>query len=414
MEKKRPIWLLFIVTALFIVAACEKNDPSDQFCDNSLQFDIDEFVEGVISDMESQNISGYQFVVNNDGTLYHSNAFGLARHENDPNGPIDMTVNTRLNVASVSKFIGAIALMIAMEERNVSLEFNVVNYLPESWRDTIHPDFRDVDSPHYLTFKKLLRMESSIDFIGSTPRPGDMLSEADMLTSLIRPPNANRDGIYQNANFTLIRVLIGEFFFQLDENNEDYDTICTDAYFKFLEERIFKPLNINPPDTADEINDYYNSPTYAMAYQWPFNESFQDASDGSLGWLHTSDPYLNGGSGGLVLSSMDLATILAFFKNDPQERLISNTQRDKIIAGELGLFETTLDGTYGVYLSKGGTRGPDGRTANGNCCDRAVRSRIMMFPNGVEAVLLTNSNHTSLGTVLRSNFDSAWKSGCNP
>ena len=370
------------------------------------QFNIDRFVEEVNMRMNdvANPVSGYQFVVNQSGNLYHSEAGGVAVHANDPNGEISMSVNSRMNVASVSKFIGAMAMMKVMEDYAISVEFNIVNYLPESWRTLVHQDFSDVDSEAFLTFRKLMKMNTAIVFPGTNPSPGIMPTEAQMLAALRAAPDLSRIGMYQNGNFTLIRVLIGEIVYDLDENATDYATTCTDKYFEYLKTNFFDPLGIFPPMTAQSVNDYYAVTAYPLAYRFPFDDTWTNPSDGSLGWAHTSNPYLNGGSGGLLLSSMDLARLIAFFRHDPNEMLISKTQRDKILSYELGLIESS-DGENGRYQSKGGTRGAD------NCCSRALRSRIMFFPNGVEAVLLSNCNITTLGTILRESYDAAWE-GC--
>ncbi|MCK8523642.1 beta-lactamase family protein [Aquimarina sp. D1M17] len=395
---------LFIYVLVF--SSCEKDDPQ-QFCDPSPKFNIDLFVEELQTRLndEDKPMVGYQLAINKDGNLYHSEAAGFAIHENDSEGPVAMTVNTRMNVASVSKFIGTIALLKAMEEHNVSLEFNVVNYLPESWRSQVHSTHSDVDSDAYLTFRKLLQMNTAINFPGDDPFPGIMPTETQMLNALVATPVMSRIGEYQNGNFTLIRVLIGEIVYNLDETAGDYSTACTDKYFEYVKENIYDPLNINAPSSPNEVESYYDG-IYPWGYQWPFDPNFQNASDGTLGWKHSSNPYRNGGSGGKLLSSMDLAKILAFFKYDQGETIISKTQRESIINSELGLTES-VDGTYGKYLCKGGLRGADSPVSR-----RALRSRIMIFPNGVEAVILTNSNNTSLGGILRNSFDNAWKSGC--
>ena len=396
---------LSLLIYVLVFSACEKDDPQ-QFCDPAPKFDIDAFVEGLqerLNNEDNPNV-GYQLVINKDGNLYHAEAEGFAIHENDSDGPVAMSVGTRMNVASVSKFIGTVALLKAMEEHNVSLEFNVVNYLPETWKSQVHSTHSDVDSDAYLTFRKLLQMNTAINFPGDDPFPGIMPTEAQMLAGLAATPAMNRIGEYQNGNFTLIRVLIGQIVYELDETANEYSTACTDKYFEYVNEKIFNPLNINPPSSANEVESYYDG-IYPWGYQWPFNPDFQNASDGALGWKHSSNPYRNGGSGGLLLSSMDLAKILAFFKHDQSETIISKKQRESILNSELGLTES-IDGTYGKYLSKGGLRGAD------DCCSRALRSRIMIFPNGVEAVLLTNGNNTTLGSTLRDSYDNAWKSNC--
>ncbi|MFQ5448006.1 MAG: hypothetical protein ACE5FF_13850 [Saprospiraceae bacterium] len=154
--------------------------------------------------------------------------------------------------------------------------------------------------------------------------------------------------------------------------------------------------------SATDVNNYYFG-NFTRAHQWPFDDTFRGGNN-NLGWGATSNPQNNGGSGGLVLSAMDLASVLAFFRHDPNNLIISPAQRDLILENELGLIESTT-GENGRYQSKGGTRGPSG---NG----RALRSRVIFYPNGVEAVLLSHSNITTMGTILRQSFDDAWVPGC--
>lgn len=349
-------------------------------------------------------VSGYQFAVTRNGQLYHAEAGGVAIHAKDPNGPKNMTVDMRMNVASVSKFIGAMAMMKVMEDYGIGVEFNVIDYLPDSWKTVAHPDFKDVDKAAFLTFKRLMTMNTAIAFPGTNPSPGIMPTEAQMLAAIRATPDPTRIGVYQNGNFTMIRVLIGEIVYGLDETSANYATACTDKYFEYIKTNFFDKLNIYPPMTAQAVNDYYSVTTYPLGYRFPFDATWSNPSDGTLGWAHTSDPYLNGGSGGLLLSCMDLAKLLAYFRHDDNETLISKTQREKILSEELGLIESA-DGAYGRYQAKGGTRGPE------SCCNRALRAQIVFFPNGVEAVLLSNCNITTLGSILRDSFDAAWE-GC--
>jgi CubicO group peptidase (beta-lactamase class C family) len=226
-----------------------------------------------------------------------------------------------------------------------------------------------------------------------------------MLQALRADPVPNRVGTYQNGNFTLIRVLIGEIVYQLDETSAAYATECTEKYFEYIDQNIFSKLNLDCPASVAEVNAYYNTTTYPWAYQHPFNAVFSNPADGSLGWGHSNSPYRNGGSAGLMLSALDIAKIMAYFKHDDAELIISEARRNNILEFELGLTESTT-GEHGRYPSKGGTRGPD------DCCDRAIRSRIMFFPNNVEAVIITNSDHTGLGVLLRDAFDASWLSPC--
>lgn len=393
----RKLALLLPVVFLLISPACKK----DNLCDPTPKFNIDLFVENVEKAMT--NVSGYQFTVNQNGNLYYSNAEGISVHAVDPGGPIAMTVNTRMNVASVSKFIGTIALMQVLEKKGIDIDQMIQNYLPDSWRTIMHSDHWDAGSSYKISFKNLLRMETGLQFSGTTWSPGIMPTAQQMLDALLLPAAANRWGVYQNGNFTLIRVLIGEMEYNLNESAPDYDQQLADKYYEYIKLNIFDKLNLTPPMSVAEINAYYTG-NFTRGHQWPFDDTFRDASN-QLGWPATSDPVTNGGSGGLVLSSIDLATILAFFSHDNTKTIISVAQKDLILENELGLTES-LSGEHGRYTSKRGTRGPE------NTNSRALRSAIMFFPFGIEAVILSNCNISTLGSILRDSYDDAWVSPC--
>jgi CubicO group peptidase (beta-lactamase class C family) len=396
--------LVFAVSALIIIlfsSACEF-EPKDQLCNPLPQFDIDLFVDNVRQELT--DVAGYQLIVNQNGQLYHSEAEGFSIYAGDPGVAAPMTVDTRMNVASVSKFIGTIALMQVLEKHQISIEEPIHNYLPPRWKAASHGDHFDAGSPYLVRFRNLLRMETALAFpFGNSWSPGRMSSAQEMFTALTQPADPQRWGQYQNGNFTLIRVLIGQIEYGLDAAATNYDEVCADVYFNHIRQQIFDKLNLQPPMSVAAVNNYYAG-HFTRAHQWPFNEAFQDG-DGNVGWGATSNPVTNSGSGGLILSAFDLAKVMAYFRHDQNGTILSPNARDLILDHQLGLTEST-DGEKGVYPSKGGTRGPQNGTS------RALRSRIMFFPNGVEVVVLTNSNVTTLGTILRNSFDNAWMSKC--
>ena len=392
--------LFGFLLALVTFQSCKEKDNT-QLNTGVASFQIDTFiakVSAVMNDAEMP-VSGYQFLVSKDGNLYHQEAGGFLRHRLDRGGEKKVTLESRFNVASVSKFIGSICIAQLAEKHNFSFDDGIVDYLPQSWQDTMHPSFKNPLSSQYITFRKLLRMRTSISFPGSSPPSGDMLTERQMKTGLANAPNPSLDSVYQNGNFTLIRVLVGQIAYKLDADAPNYSTLCTEKYFEYLRDNIFDPININPPNTPNQINAYYSSSLYPYGYQFPLDSTFQDA-DGRLGWDATSDPYTNGGSGGLVLSAQELGTIMAYLLHDNNQTLLSKEKTDELMNLRLGLLESPT-GKYGVYPSKGGTKGAD---AN----DRAIRSRIMIFPNNVEAVLLTNCDFVAIGPTLWQNYDNSY------
>lgn len=408
MKSYHPLISLAILIT-FLFASCKKDSPA--FCNPTPQFSEDEFVNQIVTRLESQPIIGYQFAVNVGGNLFHDQGVGLARHENDPGGPVDIDASTRFNAASIAKFVATIALLNALEDNNISLDFDFMDYLPPIWHDM-------ADAGHQYTFRELLTHETAINFQGPPPpASGDVQTEQEMLQALIDPPNPDRLGEYQNGNFNLVRVLIGEIVYGLEVDatgnyTDPNPNICTDKYFEYLAVEIFNKISSNPPKSAQSMINYYNS-NYPYAYQYPFDSTFTNPADGSLGWAHSNPPYTTGGAAGLMLSALDIAEIMALFKHDNSGLIVSELNRKHILEFELGL-NNSISGEHGRYQCKRGTRGPDGSVNNipPSCCDRAIQSILMFFPNGVEAVILTNSRHNALHTLLKEAYDASWISSC--
>ena len=370
------------------------NQAPTQFQTNAPSFNIDAFVTNLQTELDG-DYAGVQAVVIQNGNLYASWADGNAIYSPNPEGDIGMTVDTRMTVASVSKFIGTIALMQVLEDQGIGVEQPIYNYLPDRWQAITHGDHFDGGSAYAIAFENLLRMETGLQFpSGTSWSPGRMSTAEEMQDALALPADPGRWGVYQNGNFTLIRVLMCEMALGVSATTPDYDQTCSDAYEDYINDNIFSPLGI------EGIGHIAASGDPSRAHQFPFNPTFLD-NNGNVGWNASDSFPNNAGSGGLYLSSMDLAAVVAFFTHDTEGTLLSEASRDVVFDGELGLTESTT-GDHGVYYSKAGTRGPD------DCCSRAYRARFMIYPNGVEAVVLTNSNAGSLGTVMREAFDDAW------
>jgi len=388
---------------LFFDTGCKEQD----LCDPTPQFDIDVFVQKVNEKINDplNPVAGYQFTVNQNGQLYHYESGGYARYSHDEGGAIKMKNTTRLNVASVSKFIGTIALMQVLEKHNINSWAYIKNYLPPTWQDAMHEEHFKANFATAIRFDDMLKMDTGIPF-GPTSgySPGPMPTTTQMLRAISQPADADRQFKYQNGNFTLIRVLIAELEYNLDETATDYNYQTAEAYFDYIQRNIFDKLDIDAPMTVQAVNAYYDSEEFCRGHQYPFDSTFRDG-DNQVGWAATSNPENNGGSGGLVLSSMDLAKVLAYFIHD-NSTITSKDARERILKYDLGLWGTK-SGEHGKYSSKGGTRGPE------NGPQRAIRSMVMMFPDGVEAVLLVNSNKDDNGTLLRTAYDESWVNPCN-
>lgn len=394
--------LFFIAFMMMLGPSCKEKE----LCDPTPQFDIDVFVQQVEDALNDpiNPVSGYEFVVNKGGNVYHQNAGGMAIYASDDGGPIKMTEYTRMNVASISKFIGTIALMQVLEKHKINTGATIRDYLPTSWQSVMHESHYKANFSTAITFEALLQMNTGIQFGNpSNFSPGPMPTTDDMLRAIGQPADANRKNQYQNGNFTLIRVLITELEYKLDANATDYNYQTAEAYFDYIKRNIFDKLNMTPPMTISAVDNFYSTNTFPRAHQYPFDSTFRDGNS-EVGWAATSNAVNSAGSAGLVLSAMDVAKILAYFKHT-DDIIISKSARTRMLNLDLGLWGTG-SGDYGKYPSKGGTKGPQTST------NRAIMSMMMMFPNGVEAVVITNCYKLDNGSMLREAFDASWFNPC--
>ncbi|MEL6842622.1 MAG: serine hydrolase, partial [Bacteroidota bacterium] len=208
------VLLPFLFAVLLVATSCEQELPIKA---NVPTFSIEIFADNLQAELDGK-VPDYQVMIAEKGNLYEAWAEGNSIYAPDPGGDRVMTTNTRMNVASVSKFVGAVAMCRVLEQHNIGLDQPIHNYLPKSWKSQVHPDHWEAISPYTISFRKLMRMETGIDYVNSS-----MPSANTMLDALKKPAKPSRVGTYQNGNFTLIRILIGEIEFQLDEEDEDYN-----------------------------------------------------------------------------------------------------------------------------------------------------------------------------------------------
>ena len=401
------------------------------------EFNMDKFIHKVTERFKDANnpVAGYQVVFVKDGNLYYSESGGASIYEED-NGSNDIPMfnTTRQNVSSVSKFISTLVLANVLEEYGIDWDEPVSDYLHETWVVNMAPEHSDSLSPCYLTFEQLVRHRSCLDFGvegNSGPNPNNMDMAAYLSVDSINMtlaedfnPNLFDYNDYRNGNFTLTRILIANIW---AINNIGFDiTIPTvdppltefdsaDIYYSLVNQYIYLPLGIGAPISNNALEAFHNSSAAPRAHQFPFNRDSLTCG-GNLGWMagNPAAPNSAGGSG-LVLNTMEMAEIVAFFKNDNNETIISNAQRDYILNNDLGLAanEVTNGQTaFGDFYFKNGTRGPGcpGGSAP-NAIQRATMSFIAMYPNNVELVMLTNSR-INFRTAAARDWEDCWEINC--
>ncbi|MEO1438537.1 MAG: serine hydrolase, partial [Bacteroidota bacterium] len=188
--------LAFFVFALFLFASCEQTEtvaPSDQILNPGPQFNIDKFEQNLIEAMEG-NATGWAYSISKNGNKYADGAGGDAVVAVRGQGQISQSPNRRMQIASISKPITAIAFYKACAEVGMVVETPIHFYLPQSW--DVH------ESVEQITFGDLLRHRS-----GFTSGGNDYEGLREMVETGINPSDYG-DYDYLNANYGLFRIII--------------------------------------------------------------------------------------------------------------------------------------------------------------------------------------------------------------
>lgn len=165
-------------------------------------FNLDRFERNLNDAFGTQTV-GYQYAIARDGVLASASVYGttgLARtNANPPNTSQVATKET--NIASISETITAMVLLKLLEERNVSVDSPIAQWLPADW--ALGPGIR-LDSNEPLSFRELLTHRSGLNANRNTAyRYADLQGYA---AAGIVP--ADKVWTYQNANFAMFRVVI--------------------------------------------------------------------------------------------------------------------------------------------------------------------------------------------------------------
>ncbi|NLN84286.1 MAG: beta-lactamase family protein [Firmicutes bacterium] len=177
---------------------------------------------------------GGQILVSQYGkTLYRKN-FGYANLEF--NMPI--TNKTYFHLASLSKQVTVLALMLLVEEGKLSLEDDVKEHLPEYIHFTEKVSLRQLIN----NTSGIRDQWQSLNFSGV--RINDTISQEDLLGTISRQRHLNfapnSQYLYSNSNFTLLAEIVAK--------------ISGQAFPEFVRKRIFEPLGMNSTLIRSELD----------------------------------------------------------------------------------------------------------------------------------------------------------------
>ncbi len=244
-------FVILVGFVLFCIAPCVAQD--------AITAKIDDFIK---SEMQQQRIPGVSLAVVKDGQLVLAKGYGFANVEHQ----VAVRPETIFQSGSVGKQFTATAVMMLVEDGKINLDEKIGKYLgnvPDAWKN--------------ITVRNLLTHTSGM---ASYPKDFDFrrdYTEDELLKIAKTIPVAFAPGErwqYSNMGYATLGILISK--------------VTGKFYGDFLQERIFKPLDMK---TARIINEADIIPNRAAGYRLVKGElknqewvspSMNTTADGSL------------------------------------------------------------------------------------------------------------------------------------
>jgi len=187
---------------------------------------LDEYIN---REMAVRHVPGLAFAVMENGRVLRESAYGLANVETGSH----VGINSVFELASVTKPITAVAVMMLEEQKKLSLDDPVDKYLPEvpaAW--------------HEITIRELLSHTSGLREYGMVKCDGSELldiSTKQQFDDLVKSPLLFVSGTgtqYSDSGYFVLGMII--------------ESVSGQSYRDFLQQRIFSPLGMRHTSLLDQ------------------------------------------------------------------------------------------------------------------------------------------------------------------
>jgi hypothetical protein len=243
---------------------------------------------------------------------------GQARTSTDPPA-LAMQTNARINIASVSKTLTAIGVILALAEKKLPINAPIGPYIYSDWQ----PAGANVNA---ITFEDLLTQRSG--FPDNTVCGGGNTEYSVLKTIIQAPVAANAPPVYSNCNFAIFRELLPILMQgqtgavgSLPDGPQRAQA-SAEYYVNYMNQYVFAPV-LNDLRACKPVAD----PSIAMlAYLFP--------PGATPGWDGGGDWTLSCGGGGWNLSTNDVYLILNDLANG--SKLLTAAQKVLMHSNYLG------------------------------------------------------------------------------
>jgi hypothetical protein len=234
-------------------------------------------------------VAGYVAQLRQSGQILFTNAWQYAKRPQD--GGERWTPDVQMHVASVSKLMTAMAMMVLLRDNNISPDAQIIDYLPDYWVKGTNIE--------YIVFRNLFNHTSGLSAY--------YLADFEIMKSAIAG-GIDLDDLgrynYQNLNYALCRMLLAVINGNINKNanfntlfagplNDSlWDVVTIAAYEAYLQAKVFQPSGVVGA-TLD------HPPACALAYRGPgdtepgWNSGALQESCGCAGWHLSANQLLD-------------------------------------------------------------------------------------------------------------------------
>jgi CubicO group peptidase (beta-lactamase class C family) len=340
--------------------------------------------------LKTSKTAGLSLAVAKDGRLVYAAGFGDADKEND----VDMSVNHRLRIGSISKTITATAVFRLIEAKAqfagapISLEtpvFGAGGILGNRIKvpDLLKP-LNDARLHHFLEHTSGIpngagdpvhcesgnldkRIEYQLGQVQSIPA-----SSTDLVGPVPRAPGAKFD--YSNLNFIILERVI--------------EVLSGDSYESYVRKHVFAPAEISAPRLF-RIGPY--DPGSGEAKHYLANGAYAEYSP--QGTCEMKPP--GTGAGGWAMSAKDLLHFLASVDGIAPGEILKKETRAEMVTG------SPVKAGYGkgwILMGWGSCNSSWTITQGHNGGLAGAYSSLFLLPNGMSFALIGNQDTPKAGT----------------
>jgi CubicO group peptidase (beta-lactamase class C family) len=321
------------------------------------------------------SVVGYEFEVRKNGTKVYELLWNWSRTPIDGNK--GWSENRRMHIASVSKMLTAVGMVKALDSHGISYDAPISGYLPAYWTKGPKVD--------QITFRHLMTHTSGFSTGGSSSDFTFMKEK--VAAGVASTPGTSYD--YENMNFGLCRILIPIVTGMMSKDTtygfmQDvvWDAVTLSHYKNHMQSQVFSPAGVGNAGWAPAAGS-------ALAYRQPHGDLH--------GW-NSGDLQTVAGGAGWRMSVKEVLDVMNHVRR--QNTIVSPQKAQTILDSRFGI-DQIIDTPAGKTYNKNG--------AWGTGAGEVEQCVAFYLPEGLEAVLFTNSPIGTQGYSLRALVEDAYE-----